>query len=176
MAHLEKRLRMTTLEFRNLVLQRLITSVAIIVVGVLALGEFTEAARQEPIVNEAAVDAGQIYPSKPTATLVGSQLYTSGSLIEDASQPSEVYTQQSLIEWPISTPNSVTAVAFADLNNDGLLEVIAVSRFNGVYAWNHDGTLLTGWPFLSSRITSDSPAIGDMDGDSVPEIAVAGNY
>jgi hypothetical protein len=72
---------MKTLESRNLVFQRLITSVAIIVVGFLALGDFTEAARQEPIVNEAAVDGGQVYSSKPTGTLVGSKLHTSGSLI-----------------------------------------------------------------------------------------------
>jgi hypothetical protein len=67
-------------------------------------------------------------------------------------------------------------VVFADLNNDGLLEIIAVSRFNGVYAWNHDGTSLPGWPFISNYITSASPAIGDVDGDNAPEIAVAGSY
>ena len=64
-------------------------------------------------------------------------------------------------------------VTLADLDGDGDLEVIAGSTDNFMRAWNHDGTLLAGWPVnLGGQIQSKAAA-ADLDGDGDLEILVA---
>jgi hypothetical protein len=65
------------------------------------------------------------------------------------------------------------AVALGDIDNDGIVEIIACT-VNEVKAFEHDGTLkwtspYTRWDMVG---TSDMPAIADMDGDGNPEIIV----
>ncbi len=71
-----------------------------------------------------------------------------------------------------------------DMDSDGKLEIVAAAMDNYVYIWRHDGTPLPGWPLLvtdqaedkdqKNRII-DTPAVGDADGDKVPDIAVGTN-
>ncbi|MBK9648289.1 MAG: VCBS repeat-containing protein [Deltaproteobacteria bacterium] len=63
------------------------------------------------------------------------------------------------------------AVAVGDIDNDGIVEIIAPTS-NGVKAFENDGTLKWTSASLSGHIygTSDAPAISDMDGDGDPEI------
>ncbi|MGH2953290.1 MAG: S8 family serine peptidase, partial [Solirubrobacterales bacterium] len=92
----------------------------------------------------------------------------------------------------------------ADLDRDdgGQLEVIAAGMDRHVYAWNHDGTPVDGFPVLvvdESKVESvdpqthavtfgpqaepslmqgaivDTPAVGDIAGDARPEIIVGTN-
>ncbi len=92
----------------------------------------------------------------------------------------------------------------ADLDQDdnGKLELIAAGLDRHVYAWNHDGTAVDGFPVLvvdETKVESvdpathqvtfnagageslqqgpivDTPAVGDISGDSRPEIIVGTN-
>jgi hypothetical protein len=65
------------------------------------------------------------------------------------------------------------AVAVGDIDNDGIVEIIACTS-NAVKAFEHDGTLKWTSGSVSGHIygTSDMPSIADMDGDGNPEIIV----
>ncbi len=63
-----------------------------------------------------------------------------------------------------------------DLDKDGDKEIITFSR-NQITIWNHDGTILPGWPkkTVNGLLTSGAvnpPSIGDIDGDGEDEIVV----
>jgi hypothetical protein len=80
----------------------------------------------------------------------------------------------------------------ADLDQDGDLEIIGASMDQWIYAWHHDGSLVSGWPVhlqdtrvppfddagnirrYDGRIIS-TPAIGDIFGDGTPIVLVGTN-
>ena len=75
--------------------------------------------------------------------------------------------------------------ALADLNNDGLVEVIAGGDQSPQGRLGHQGGLVralsgTGqelWQFRTNEIVYSSPAVGDVDGDGKPEIVFGtGNF
>jgi hypothetical protein len=77
-------------------------------------------------------------------------------------------------------------VAIADIDNDGENEIIrgfpdySVDSENSedygvVYAWNVDGSIVSGWPQQTNGTISSSPAIGDVDNDGDLEVVV-GSY
>jgi len=88
--------------------------------------------------------------------------------------------------WPIVLdPSDAIGIplnehaVLADLNNDGRREnVIAYGRHVNVY--RHDGTQLPGWPQAlnadgdQSAFVLESPAVGNIDGDSGVEVVVPG--
>ena len=68
-----------------------------------------------------------------------------------------------------------------DLDGDGWLEVIAATMSGRIYVFRHDGTGYLDPSGLFVRVTDSSgvwvgntPAVGDIDGDSKPEIVVGG--
>ena len=90
--------------------------------------------------------------------------------------------------FPRCTPEVIwSSPAVADIDNDGYYEIIvgtghyytATNRLTTegfrVYAWNHDGTDCAGWPVTAPGCTMGSPAVGDIDGDGIKEIAI-GSY
>ncbi len=80
--------------------------------------------------------------------------------------------------WPQQldyVPGSAAAVG--DITGDGIPEVVGESYYS-IYAWDHLGNLLPGFPFTpgSSRVFSySSPVLADLDGDGMREI-LAGDH
>ena len=90
--------------------------------------------------------------------------------------------------FPQVTPEVLwSSPAVSDIDGDGLQEIVigtghyykAIGRLttegHRVYAYNHDGTPVQGWPVVAAGSTFSSPAIGDIDGDGVREIVIACN-
>jgi hypothetical protein len=61
-------------------------------------------------------------------------------------------------------------VALADLTGDGYLEIIGSSTDSQVYAWDHTGALLPGFPVSTIGWAQNAPAVGDVTGDGNLEI------
>jgi hypothetical protein len=71
--------------------------------------------------------------------------------------------------WHLSTP------ALADMDNDGVAELIVCSPNDSIYCLNGNGSRVPGWPIsvidAGTNITA-SPAVGDIDGDGRPEVII----
>ncbi len=71
--------------------------------------------------------------------------------------------------WHASTP------ALADIDEDGLPEIILCSPRDSIYCLNEDASYVAGWPVPVAETganISASPAVGDIDGDGHQEVVV----
>jgi MYXO-CTERM domain-containing protein len=70
----------------------------------------------------------------------------------------------------------------ADFDHDGKAEIVQTAFDGNIYIWHFDGTTLAGWPVLLhskranayNRIVS-TPAVGDFNGDGIPDIVSGSN-
>jgi len=65
--------------------------------------------------------------------------------------------------------SGVGDIAVADLDNDGYNE-IAVATEKNIWLFNHDGSVLNGWPKDGSFYTNTGVALADIDNDNEIEI------
>ena len=80
--------------------------------------------------------------------------------------------------WPqYKGYNFLSSPSLGDIDSDGDLE-IGTSRLGfETYLFNHDGTLISGWPQQTSWNDYYSTIRGDINGDSKPDLlTTAGNY
>ncbi len=63
-------------------------------------------------------------------------------------------------------------LAFADLDQDGRMEVIRSSTNGMVYVWRSDGSSFPGWPKRVTGFGQIVPTVADLDGDGKKEILV----
>lgn len=84
--------------------------------------------------------------------------------------------------WPITVSggtHSTGQPAFGDLDGDGMGEVVMVSDNwpNGstgwTWAYETDGTLMAGFPFMTAGDHTKSPTVADLFGDGTCEIIVS---
>ena len=71
--------------------------------------------------------------------------------------------------------------AVGDIDGDGKLEIVFEGEDRRIHAYKHTGAVVPGWPFFRDsgdpilRGGLSSPALADIDGDTLPEIIVGGN-
>ncbi len=82
--------------------------------------------------------------------------------------------------WPVITQQNIeSSPALGDIDGDGELEVVVgTGLFDGyvnghqVYAWNADGSLVSGWPRPTADKMPSSPAIADLDGNGTQDVII----
>jgi Subtilase family len=90
-----------------------------------------------------------------------------------------------LLAWDPATgdflpgfPHATSDIAFfvtpriVDVDDDGVNEVVAGNGLHVLAAVHADGSIPDGWPKLTGGWLVGSPAIGDLEGDGRPEIAI----
>jgi len=68
--------------------------------------------------------------------------------------------------WHVSTP------VLADMDSDGIVELIVAAKMDSIYVLNDDGSSVPGWPVYigDEGNVAASPVVGDIDGDTYPEV------
>ncbi|NMC02930.1 MAG: VCBS repeat-containing protein [Chloroflexi bacterium] len=76
--------------------------------------------------------------------------------------------------WPVNTGQLIdrSSPAVGNLDGDSELEIVVGTRGHQVYAFNPDGSVVSGWPVTVPAEVNSSPAIGDLNGDGLNEVVV----
>ncbi len=77
--------------------------------------------------------------------------------------------------FPVPHGYSSRTPVLADLDNDGVLEIIVNRRTyptGEMWVFRGNGTVYPGWPQSMGHVPGSSAAVGDITGDGVPEIVM----
>ena len=77
-----------------------------------------------------------------------------------------------VLSVPVSGFNRETCIAAADIDNDGVVEILGINNSKQVVVLEHDGTPKWTSEGLGGNLAAydNAPAISDMNGDGQPEI------
>ena len=105
------------------------------------------------------------------STIMGGNISLYASVSSDSSNDIIGYQDG----WPQYIGGEIcSSPVFTDINDDGLLEVIIGSGLgtgiNKLYVFNYNGTVVDGWPQQTNSGLESSPAVGDIDGDTFPDV------
>ena len=83
--------------------------------------------------------------------------------------------------WPVvmQGADAMLPPAAGDLDGDGTAEIVAISVDDDVcrvYVWNHNGSLVPGWPITTDDEIRSAVALGDLDRDGDVEIIACPRY
>src|SRR5690606_13215862 len=82
--------------------------------------------------------------------------------------------------WPRTHSTLASnGASIADLDDDGIMEIITAERIDGTSALVHvfkmDGTELnSSWPYDIGSVSCFTPSVGDINNDGIKEVIVAG--
>ncbi len=112
--------------------------------------------------------AGQLnlaLPGMEVAGVYGSSQITDAQLF--------VYSGAGVVlaGFPITIPSSVrSGVVIADMNGDGLDEILIGADDGKIYAYRADGTSVPGWPVQTNTVYAGTPVVVDLDNNGDVEI------
>ncbi|MCH7492760.1 S8 family serine peptidase [Patescibacteria group bacterium] len=77
--------------------------------------------------------------------------------------------------WPVNHPSlGPETPVIGDLDNDGDMEIVMPTPLiNGINAWHHDGSVVSGWPVSAAHVYKIS--LADLNGDDTQEILAGTN-
>ncbi|MCK5036193.1 MAG: T9SS type A sorting domain-containing protein [Candidatus Sabulitectum sp.] len=81
-------------------------------------------------------------------------------------------------EWSVTLPEPIRgSIAIADIDGDGYMELAVQTEEGTVYVYNHDGSLLAGWPRSNTAYLPTfenlllTPALGDITGNGSVDVS-----
>lgn len=80
-----------------------------------------------------------------------------------------------LTGFPINHGYSSRTPVLGDIDSDGKLDIIVNKRTyptGSVYVYKFDATIVTGWPKTMGHVPASSAAVGDINGDNIPDIVM----
>jgi hypothetical protein len=87
-------------------------------------------------------------------------------------QPVQLFSQT---DSGRSSLSGFFGVVVGDVNGDGTKDIIATSLDQRLHAWSYNGGPLPGFPVYTYDTSLSAPALGDVDGDGLPEIVFGGD-
>lgn len=141
--------------------------IVLVLISVVACGEGGPGPHTSPIASIETPNASVFSPSvraSPTLTLSPSPISTS--------TPPPVMPLQVSVDWHYSTNEMVWSLDVADLDGDGVNEVVAGSYDKHIYAFARDGEVL--WSYRSGAAVYALDA-GNLDGDGRAEVVAGGD-
>jgi hypothetical protein len=82
--------------------------------------------------------------------------------------------------FPVSTEGgAVRTPVLADIDGDGALEIIVAVRLwpeGFIYVYRGNGTIYPNWPQRMDYVPGSAVAVGDINGDEIPEIITESAY
>ena len=111
------------------------------------------------------------------SAMPGMSMVTKCEVAELPAGPADGRSIEQMPGFPITVGANATfspfrGAAFADLNNDGNLEIIVANSEMKMFAWDYQGNAMPGFPVTTTGYAQYVPSVADMDGDGNVEIVL----